>query len=75
MNFMPWEGKATILDAKNRVRQFDQDRQFNDIASGRTIPQIGDMRLGEAKEFGLAVMHVDMNGFKELSGNLSNKEN
>lgn len=62
------------MDAKNRVEQFDQDRQFNNIASGRTIPQTGDMKLGEAKEFGLAVMHVDMNGFKKLSGNLSNKE-
>ena len=30
------------------------------------------MRLGEAKEFGLAVMHIDMNNFKKLSGNLSN---
>ena len=39
MNFVPWDEKTTILDAKNRVRQFDQDRQFNDIASGRTIPQ------------------------------------
>lgn len=74
MNFVPWDEKTTISNAKNRVSQFDQDRQFNDIASGRTIPQIGDMRLGEAKEFGLAVMHVDMNGFKKLSGNLSNKE-
>lgn len=74
MNFMPWKANTTISDAKNRVKQFDQDRQFNNIASGKTIPQIGDMRLGEAKEFGLAVMHVDMNGFKKLSGNLSNEK-
>ena len=53
MNFMPWEGKTTISSAKNRINQFDQDRQFNNIASGRAIPQIGDMRLGEAKNSGL----------------------
>ena len=66
--------KTTISNAKNRVKQFDQDRQFDSIKSGRVIPQIGDMKLGEAKEFGLAVMHVDMNNFKKLSGNLSNEK-
>ena len=71
---MPWAGKTTISNAKNRVKQFDQDRQFDSIKSGRVIPQIGDMKLGEAKEFGLAVMHVDMNNFKKLSGNLSNEK-
>ncbi|MDE0526163.1 MAG: adenylate/guanylate cyclase domain-containing protein [Thaumarchaeota archaeon] len=71
---MPWNGKTTISDAKNRVGQFDHDRRFNSIASGRVIPQIDSMKLGEAKEFGLAVMHVDMNNFKKLSGGLSNEK-
>ena len=72
MDFMPWD-RNTILNAKNRVKQFDQDRQFDDIVSGKAVPKIGDMGLGEAKEFGLAVMHVDMNNFKKLSGKLSNE--
>lgn len=70
---MPWSNVMNS-DAKNRIKQFDQDRQFDNVASGKVIPQIGDMKLGEAKEFELAVMHVDMNNFKGLSRNLSNEE-
>ncbi len=71
---MPWNNNNTIIEAKNRVKQFDCDREFDDITSGKTIPKIDDMRLGEAKEFGLVVMHIDMNNFKKLTGNLSNDE-
>lgn len=70
---MPWS-ISIALESKNRVKQFDQDRQFDSVVSGRTIPKIGDMQLGEAKEFGLAVMHVDMNNFKGLTANLTNEE-
>ena len=59
---------------ENRIQQFDHDRQFDTIVSGRTVPKIGDMRLGQAKEFELVVMHIDMNGFKKLTGNLSNEQ-
>lgn len=69
---MPWND-SYISDAKNRVFQFDKDRQFDSVVSGRAVPKIGDMRLGEAKEFRLAVMHVDMNNFKGLTGNISNE--
>ena len=59
---------------ENRIHQFDLDRQFDTIISGRTIPKIGDMGLGQAKEFGLTVMHIDMNDFKELTSDLSNEQ-
>ena len=70
---MPWNS-STIPESKNRIRQFDHDRQFDNIVSGRTIPKIGDTGLGEAREFGLTVMHIDMNNFKKLTGNLTNEE-
>ncbi len=70
---MPWSD-STIPVAKNRIRQYDQDRRFDDTSSGRVIPKIGDLGLGEARELGLAVMHVDMNNFKGLTKDLSNEQ-
>ncbi len=70
---MPWND-STIPNAKNRIRQYDLDRRFDDISSGRVIPKIGDLRLGEARELGLAVMHVDMNNFKGLTKDLPNEQ-
>ncbi len=70
---MPWSS-STIPDAKNRIRQYDEGRMFGNATSGRVMPEIGDLRLGEARELGLAVMHVDMNNFKGLSGDLFNEQ-
>ncbi len=70
---MSWNN-STISDAKDRIRQYDQDRKFYDITSDRIMPQIMNLKLGEAQELGLAIMHVDMNNFKGLSGDLPNKE-
>ncbi len=70
---MPWND-STIPDAKNRIRQYDEGRMFGNTVSGRVIPQVGDLLLGEARKFGLVVMHVDMNNFKRLSGGLSNEQ-
>ena len=70
---MSWND-STSSKIENRIYQFDHDRQFDTIVSGRTVPKIGDMGLGQAKEFGLVVMHIDMNSFKELTGDLSNEQ-
>ena len=70
---MPWND-SLLLESKNRIHQFDHDRQFDTIVSGRITPKIEDMGLGEAKEFRLVVMHIDMNNFKELTRDLSNEE-
>ena len=61
-------------DAKTRITKFDTDRLFIDNKQGQAIPKIENMKLGEAKEFDLAVMHVDMNNFKGLTGSLSNEQ-
>lgn len=58
----------------NRISQLDRDRLFSDIATGRVTPDIDNMALGEAKEFNLAVMHVDMDDFTGVTGRLSNKD-
>ena len=70
---MPWID-SLLSKSENRVHQFDHDRQFDTITSGRTTPKIEDMGLGEAKEFELVVMHIDMNNFKNLTRDLSNEE-
>ncbi|QLH04772.1 hypothetical protein C5F49_05175 [Nitrosopumilus oxyclinae] len=70
---MVWTSSKNA-DAKNRIKQFDKDRLFVPNKQGQTIPKIENMRLGEAKEFNLAVMHVDMNNFKGLTGSLTNEQ-
>ena len=60
--------------SRNRIFQLDRDRQFSDIATGRVTPNIDGMALGEAKEFNLAVMHVDMDNFTGVTVDLSNKD-
>ena len=62
-----------IDDLKQRIRNCDLQRIRIDKVVGRKIPQIEDMQLGEPREFELAVMHVDMEDFTELSSSLSQK--
>lgn len=57
----------------NRIRQLDDARRFADVTSGRIDPNLDNMELGEANEFNMAVMHVDMDHFTKVVGNLSNK--
>ena len=58
----------------NRISQLDRDRIFRDIATGRATPDVDNMALGEAKEFELAVMHVDMDNFTGVTASLENKD-
>ena len=60
--------------AWNRIRQLDVGRRFIDVASGRVEPDIDNMALGEAKEFRMVVMHVDMDHFAKVTGGLSKKD-
>lgn len=63
----------SIDAAWNRVRQLDLDRRFEGVVPGRVAPNIDNMALGEAKEFGLAVMHVDMDNFTGTTARLTNE--
>lgn len=71
---MPWSRTPTLDDVKNRINQVDKDRLESDILSGRAEPKIENMRIGEAREFNLAVLHIDINGYKNLVSDLTNKE-
>lgn len=71
---MPWGRTPTLDDVKNRINQVDKDRLESDVLSGRVEPKIDNMRIGEAREFNLSVLHVDINGFKSLVASLSNQQ-
>lgn len=63
------------IDASwNRISQLDRGRLFEDVAAGRVRPDADRMDLGEPRKFNLAVMHVDMDDFTGVTGDLSNKD-
>ena len=45
------------------MRQLDEDRRFAGMAAGGAAPGIDGMDIGEARELGLAVMHVGADSF------------
>lgn len=65
-----WKGKATLDDSLNRITKFDNERKDAGRAEGVVIPKPRDLILGEAREFDLAIMHIDINGFKEATGKM-----
>lgn len=69
---MRWNGQATIEDSSSRIRKIDAERRVVDSKTGRVEPDITTMALGEAREFELAVLHIDVNGFKNLVRGLPN---
>lgn len=71
---MPWRRVPSLDDVKNRINQVDKDRLESDVLSGRVEPKIDNMRIGEAREFNLSVLHIDINGFKKLVSSLSNQQ-
>lgn len=67
---MQWNGSDTLTDASERMRRLDSERVEIERRSGRVTPDIDDMRIGEAREFRLAVLHIDINNYKELVNNM-----
>jgi class 3 adenylate cyclase len=60
-----------IESSSARIKEIDNRRRQIESTRGRLEPEIEDMKLGEAKKFKLAVIHIDINGFKKLVQGLS----
>ena len=67
---MGWKGKTTLDDSLARIKKFDNERKEAGRAEGVVIPKLEDLNLGEAREFDLAIMHIDIDNFKGVSGNM-----
>lgn len=65
-------GAPTMAAVRNRMRQLDEGRRFNDISAGGSTSEVDGMWLGEAKRFKLAIMHVDMNNFRGITRDMEN---
>jgi adenylate cyclase len=68
---VPWNGKPTIDESIARVARFDNDRKDADSSPGRVIPRPEDIAIGETKRFELAILHVDINNYKALAGQMN----
>ena len=64
---MGWRGKENSLA---RITKFDNERKDAGRAEGTAIPKLADLALGEAREFDLAILHVDIDNFKGITGNM-----
>ena len=71
---MQWNGSTTITDSYNYVKTQDQYHNQIDRKTGRVLPEIDKMAIGEAREFQLAVLFIDVNGYKDITRGLSNKK-
>ena len=61
-----WQGKSTIDETYQRVKDSDKNRLEIEQRTGRVFPDIDKMRIGEAREFTLSVLHIDVNGYTDL---------
>ena len=52
--------------SKARIRKIAAERRTIEVTVGRVEPEIEKMKLGEAKKFHFAVLHIDINGFKKI---------
>jgi adenylate cyclase len=60
--------------SNNRIRKIAAERRSIEVTVGRVEPEIENMKLGEAKKFRLAVLHIDINDFKKtIQGLTSDK--
>lgn len=66
-----WNGKPTLDDSYQRVRDTDQSRVDIERKTGRVFPDIDQMKIGEAREFDLAVLHIDVDNYTELMSRLT----
>jgi len=66
-----WNGKLTINDSYKRVKDSDENRLEIKQRTGRLFPNIDNMLIGEAREFSLAVLHIDVVGYTKLMSGLN----
>jgi adenylate cyclase len=57
--------------SKTRIKNIDRQRRSIEVSSGHIEPKLENMKLGEAKTFRLAVLHIDINEFKKKVAGLS----
>jgi adenylate cyclase len=67
---VPWRGIPSIDDSSARISKFDNDRKDADSGPGRVIPKPQDIALGETKRFDLAILHVDIDNYSVLAGQM-----
>jgi hypothetical protein len=60
--------------SKERIRKTDTDRMSADSGKGTGEPNIENMKLGEARKFELAMLHIDINDFKNKTRALKNEQ-
>ena len=68
-----WNGKSTLNDSYRRVKESDQSRVGIEQRTGKVLPDINQMRIGEAREFNLAVLHIDVVGYASLMSHLTDR--
>lgn len=68
---MGWKGEQSISESRERITKLDRERRTIDRKQGRVIPNLQSLKLGEAREFRLAVLHIDMVDFKKLTQGLT----
>ena len=68
---MGWKGKSTIEQSWERVAKLDKERRSIERKEGRAVPKLEDLSLGEAREFELSILHIDIDDFKEVTGDLT----
>lgn len=66
-----WKGKPTLEDSYKRVRDSDLSRLGIEQKRGRVFPDIDQMVIGEAREFDLAVLHIDVDNYTNLMSRLT----
>jgi len=68
---MGWNGSTDVNDTYQRVKKEDEARIEIERKSGRVMPDIDKMKIGEAREFTLAVLHIDVDGYTNLMSGLT----
>ena len=74
MSDIMWNGKSTIDDSYRRVENSDQSRVGIERKTGKVFPNIDQMAIGEARQFNLAVLHIDVDGYTNLIGKLADQK-
>ena len=69
-----WNGKSTIYDSYLRIKNSDQSRVGIKQKTGKVFPNIDQMMIGEARQFNLAVLHIDVDGYTHLMSKLADQK-
>ena len=67
---MVWDTNKTLDEITSRITD-DDDKILTNITDGRVEPDVKDLRIGEARNFELSVIHVDIVNFTNIIGNLT----